>query len=242
MIALRRRNVAPRFAKTPTPAPRNYMPRPKPRPAVRVVKKNNQKRSMYDLDLAFSDISRAIMSSINRPFFMLILAFTAVVVYSHKDIFDQGIFAQWLLARKGNAFVDWVLANKQKFLGGVLFIPAIIDIPARHRAVMVIASIGWVYFMPPVKVIEYFIHALSTTLYFRVQRTPARILIVACVLLAYAGGYLTTSFAPTPTSVHTNTLRTSMDQILGDRRKRSLREILQFAESPSATGTSKSPP
>nr|QWC36480.1 ORF3 [Bemisia tabaci negevirus 1] len=209
----------------------------------RTIKSKN--RGFFDIGSAIDDVVSVVTASVNKPTTLISLLFVSVIVYSHKDVFESGVIGQWLKDHRGTLIADWILSNSRKFLGMLTFLPSIIDIPKKTRTLAAFVSILWIYLLPAQDILEYILQAFALMIYFRTSSGNAHLLIVIVVLCAYFTGYMFQNISKPVTiemqhQTHIKNLRDSLAKVVPhDRRKRSLKEILDFAKSGEGVASPK---
>nr|AQM55438.1 hypothetical protein 3 [San Bernardo virus]AQM55441.1 hypothetical protein 3 [San Bernardo virus] len=177
---------------TPKPTVRAAVSRPKPTktPKKKVV-------PQFDLNKITADITSSFMNGLNKPLVLLTLVVVVALVFTHKSDFSSGSVGKWITDNADkNSFASWVSKNEMKFLGLMIFVPAIVDSPAAIRVTLALACVFWVLLVPQASVFEYAVQAIALHTYFRVRLQNSRFLIILFVAAMYFLGYITVTQPP----------------------------------------------
>lgn len=173
-------------------------PRPQaPRAAVRVqngrvrtmVNKARTSAASFDLTDAISDVSATIQSSLRNPVVLITLLAAVALVVTHNTAFSDGVVGKWIANNPTNAAAIWIEANKNKFLGLVIFAPSVIASPDAVRVMLTIASLLWVMIIPEAEAFQYLIQSAALFLYFKTRKSNTRLVIIGFVIAMYYAGY-----------------------------------------------------
>lgn len=156
-------------------------------------KKTTQRNPNYDLGNILSDIAGSFTSGLNKPLVLIALLGVLALVYTHNTTFSSGIVGKWVTANKAtnNTAALWIDANKSKFLGLSIFVPALLDSPQKFQIMLSLGVLLWVMLIPQASIFEYVIQALGLHTYFKVKQQQTRVFIIVSVIIAYLGGFLT---------------------------------------------------
>lgn len=160
------------------------------KPKVQLVRQpRGQKRRPRANDFT-SALQRVVTSALNRPLFLATLLLSVVFLTTFTSI-DEGPISTVLPKTSTNQFVVWARTNVDKFIGGVVFLPAIVDSPARYRLTIACGVAAWIFLVPEASQKEYAIQAISLHLFIHLRNPSHRVVILILVFSAYVLGFLT---------------------------------------------------
>lgn len=174
--------------------PRQPQPQPK--------KSKNKNRS--DFGSIVSDVFDSITNSFKRPTVLLSALVVTALVITHYDVFDNGFVGKWVKANPDNSFAQWIGKNEMRFIGLLIFVPTLIDLPKNVQILASVGAIFWCLIVPETSVFQYVLQSLSLHTYFRVKQQSSRIAIILFVAVAYYVGWMTISSTTTTSSLKVN--------------------------------------
>ncbi|AQM55313.1 hypothetical protein 3 [Loreto virus] len=169
-------------------------PRPRVYTPVKTVSPQKKSKS-FDLGDATSDIFNSFTSALNKPAVIVLVALVASIVLTHQTSFATSTIGKFL-KDSDNSIAKWILKNSTKFLGMLIFIPALYNLPSKLRPVISIATVFWCLLVPESSIYQYVIQSFSLHTYFKVSQSNTRLLIVGIVGLSYYLGWFSPSLSP----------------------------------------------
>lgn len=184
MSSTTRRTTYPLVRRAPLPSRRPVVP-------VSPPKKKKTTRDSFDLGTITTDILDSITNSFKRPVVLLSALVVAALVVTHYDVFSDGYIGQWVKSNPTNSFAQWIGKNEMRFIGLLIFVPTLMDLPKNVQMLASVGTLFWCMIVPETSVLQYVLQSLALHTYFRVKLQSSRIAIIAFVATAYYVGWFT---------------------------------------------------
>lgn len=154
--------------------------------------RSSKVEASFDLNSVVADVTSTFTKGLNRPLVLLSVVCVIALVVTHSSDFTSGVLGKWVAEKSTtNSLAKWVHENQARFLGLVIFLPALIDSPENVRVAVALASVFWVMLIPAASIYEYVVQAFALHTYFRVRLQGSRVLILVIVGVLYLLGHIT---------------------------------------------------
>ncbi|QOJ43135.1 ORF3 [Nelorpivirus dungfly] len=182
LVRVRRTPISPRFQRLRSIKIRKFRP----------VVKPSQKS--FDIGDACDDIYTSLTSALNKPVLFILTALVSCVVLTHQTSFATSFIGK-IASQSDNTVSKWIIANSSKFLGMLIFLPALYDLPKKIRPIASISTIFWTLLIPESSIYQYVVQSLALHTYFKVSRPNTRFLIILVVAVCYYFGWISPDIA-----------------------------------------------
>lgn len=128
-------------------------------------------------------ISRVLTDLGSNTYFLLTLALTVFVMYSHVNDTTNGplhTFIEKLVSDDSTKGIgEYLKKNINGIVGVLIFMPTIFAVPKSQRLFVAVMTIAWSLLFVPYSILEYAIQSFVTLLYFRLNKPTHRFIVVA---------------------------------------------------------------
>ena len=137
----------------------------------------------------FEDLWTSFSTAFNSPHIIAVLIISVGVVVTHISDPQSGPLSGVISNLKNNTNTEslgnWLSENLVKFVGIIIFIPAVVSIPEKNRATIGILSLLWVYIIPEATYLQYSLQALVLVLFNRMKGSTHRMMLVGILVALY---------------------------------------------------------
>lgn len=114
------------------------------------------------------------------PYIAVTLMLAAVFLVTHKDFSNAAVGK--LLSKSTSPLAKWLLANSAKFVGAVIFLPAVLSLKSSSRVPVILALVAWLYIAPAETIVGYSVMSVLFTVYFRALLLTTRLLAITILI------------------------------------------------------------
>jgi len=170
-------------ARAPAPAAARADVPPKPKPTSDAT------------TLFVQDVALSLERITSQPAVMMTGIIAVVIILSHLGSADMSILDNWIRYVKLSQprLGDWLYDHESWLYGVIAFVPAVLSVSEKRRAIVAVACLAWILVLPHRHPWEYLVQAVAVRIFFTTNRASTRTILVVVVAGLYWLGLMSFS-------------------------------------------------